>query len=123
MTNAAHTPGPLYVGAQNDELYITAGRAPAKNNDHPWHDAPRVAIAKVFGPNEEANAARIVACVNACEGINPDAVPDLFAALGDLIAEYTAAVDPYRSGGFYSNPDDDWPILDARAAIAKARSQ
>jgi hypothetical protein len=28
-----------------------------------------------------ANAVRIVSCVNSCEGINPEAVPDLLAAL------------------------------------------
>ena len=29
---------------------------------------------------QEANATRIVACVNACKGINPEAVPDLLEA-------------------------------------------
>lgn len=28
----------------------------------------------------EADASRIVSCVNACDGINPEAVPDLLAA-------------------------------------------
>ncbi len=31
-------------------------------------------------PESTANAARIVACVNACAGIKPEAVPDLVAA-------------------------------------------
>lgn len=63
---AHHTPGPWYVGAQNDALYVIAGRAPSLNNDHPQHDAPRVAIARVFGPTNrdhipvEANA-RLIA--------------------------------------------------------------
>ncbi len=30
--------------------------------------------------NNKANAARIIACVNACEGINPEAVPNLLEA-------------------------------------------
>lgn len=117
---SGHTPGPwavsAYLSSRTDQIrknYVSA--ADGLNGN--W----RLFVTE--GPDAEANAARIVACVNACEGINPDAVPDLLAALGDLIAEYTAAVDPYRSGGFYSNPDDDWPILEARAAIAKARSQ
>ena len=46
--SAAHTPGPWHVGAQNDLLFVTAGREPALNNDHPWHDAPRVAVARMF---------------------------------------------------------------------------
>jgi hypothetical protein len=32
-----------------------------------------------------ANSARVIACVNACAGINPEAVPDLVAALTDLV--------------------------------------
>lgn len=31
------------------------------------------------GPIEHANAERIVACVNACEGLNPEAIPELIA--------------------------------------------
>ena len=90
MTGVAHTPGPWFVGTQNDGLYIIAGRKPAPNNDYPWHDAPRVCLATMQGPsasdclpvNKDANAARIVACVNACEGIaDPSVVPELLAAL------------------------------------------
>ena len=51
-TAASATPGPWFVGCQNDALYIVAGRPPALNNDYPWHDAPRVALAKVYGPSE-----------------------------------------------------------------------
>lgn len=39
-------------------------------------------------PNREkarANAERIVACVNACKGINPEAVPDLLDALKEAL--------------------------------------
>ena len=55
-----------------------------------------------------ANAARIVACVNGCAGINPDAVPDLLAAL-------EAAV--------LSEQLDKHHDLMARAAIAKAKGE
>lgn len=34
----------------------------------------------------EANAQRIVDCVNSCEGINPEAVPDMLQALEILSA-------------------------------------
>ena len=62
----------------------------------------------------EADASRIVSCVNACDGINPEAVPDLLAAC--------KAVDDAWTGG----ENGDWRgALDralgmARAAIAKA---
>lgn len=41
----------------------------------------------------EANAKRIVACVNACAGINPEAVPDLLEACKKAYAgtDYEAA--------------------------------
>lgn len=38
----------------------------------------------------EANAARIVACVNACEGINPEAVPMLVEACREFIRKCDA---------------------------------
>jgi len=37
----------------------------------------------------EKLAARIVACVNGCEGINPEAVPELLAVCKALRAAYT----------------------------------
>jgi len=52
---------PLYVGAQNDLVYIIAGKPPASNNDYPEHDAPRVRIARVY---DGEHAAAIVAAVN-----------------------------------------------------------
>ena len=38
-------------------------------------------------------AARIVSCVNACEGINPDAVPEMLEAL-KYVAKRMSAGDP-----------------------------
>lgn len=38
-------------------------------------------IAECPASSGEANAARIVACVNNCEGINPEAVPEMLQAL------------------------------------------
>ena len=74
------TPGPFYVGAQNDALYIIAGRAPSMNNDYPWHEAPRVAVARVFEPS-----------VGVCLPINASAnaraiaeVPAMVVALREL---------------------------------------
>ena len=42
-----------------------------------------------FATIQATNAARIVACVNACEGINPQAIPDLLKAAKGLAECYT----------------------------------
>ena len=65
---------------------------------------------------QAANCARIVACVNACAGINPEAVPDLLTVLRAAVARVELA-----------NREGD-PILsawlpDAQAAIAKAEGR
>ncbi len=65
------------------------------------------------GPNGEANTKRIVACVNGCKGINPDAVQDLLKACIESLARFE---------------QDGWPLNDAnlsaintlRNAIEKA---
>lgn len=56
-----------------------------------------------FGPTSKANAARIVACVNALEGYNPAAVRDVVEALRVAIN---------RQG--FSNVE----LIDARKALA-----
>lgn len=73
-----HTKEPWHVGSLNDALYITAGQPPATTNDCPNHNAERETIARLFGtyPEADANARRIVACVNACAGI-PNEVLEL----------------------------------------------
>lgn len=78
-TDAAHTPAPWKVRANpNGTLSIDAREpdgtacSPASVNG----DATDVEC----GPVTWANARRIVACVNACEGMNPEAVPALLEA-------------------------------------------
>lgn len=61
----------------------------------------------------EATRDRIVACVNACEGINPEAVPDLLANLFDIA---NIAVGS-QSAGTKLDKIRTW----AEAAIAKAK--
>jgi hypothetical protein len=59
-----------------------------------------------------ANARHIVACWNACEGINPESVPDLLAALRLCEEAMSSSVDGRKQM---------WAGIDAaRAAIAKA---
>lgn len=69
---------------------------------------------KLFGDTGEgaANIERIVSCVNACEGINPEAVPLMVKALKDLV--YFAGM----GGDFASNASSLYD--NAKAAIAKA---
>lgn len=105
MSDTKHTPGPW--------------TAKANPNDWGW-DFPNVQDAKNCRPichvpdwdkpEGEANWARIVACVNACEGINPEAVPDMLAALEatqKVLAEQWVQHHPLNN--------------QIRAAIAKAR--
>ncbi|MCP4569590.1 MAG: hypothetical protein GY841_18590 [FCB group bacterium] len=58
----------------------------------------------------DANAERIVACVNACKGLNPEAIPDLLVAV-------TAAANRLE----HSSPPH-WVVMKhLKAAIAKAK--
>ena len=69
----------------------------------------------------EANARRIVACVNACEGINPEAVPELRDICESILAKVAAAM-PARHDDLtavsvtFTGAD----LARLRAAIAKA---
>jgi hypothetical protein len=59
----------------------------------------------------DENAARIIACVNACAGINPEAVADLIT-----LAEIIGA-----KGRMYDDPSGRTAVELARSALAKAR--
>ncbi len=63
-----------------------------------------------------ANAARIVACVNACEGINPAAVPDMLRAARYAL-EVLRSIDRtvVEAPGYVEMAEDG-----LRAAFAKA---
>lgn len=107
---AQHTPGPYFVGAQNDALFIVAGREPARSNDYPWHDAPRVALAKVFGPSE-----------GDCIPIDAMANAQLFAAAPELLRALEALRN-HLSGT--PNPSALLVLLaEADITIAKARGE
>ncbi len=62
-----------------------------------------------------ANGDRIVACINACEGINPEAVPVLLEAL-----ERLSSTECFVQPGMIS-PECRARMKYAEAAIAKAR--
>lgn len=45
---AEATPGDWHLGAQNDAVFIVAGRKPALNNDYPVHDAARTPVGLLY---------------------------------------------------------------------------
>lgn len=47
MSAAKHTPGPWFVGAQNDYLYVIDRRPSASGNDYPNHEADTELVAKL----------------------------------------------------------------------------
>ena len=80
-TKSNHTPEPWSLGFTDSTgtVYeIEAGDQYVCGMPVPCDEA---------GPAElhNANASRIVSCVNACEGINPEAVPEMLEALRSLI--------------------------------------
>lgn len=85
-TPATHTPEP-WTFLEDDEFSAIVSEAGTPR--------PYVAWLNTKKPDEEfvgcggdwkANANRIVACVNACAGINPEAVPMTLEALRDVLA-------------------------------------
>lgn len=79
---AAHTPGPWFVGAQNDALYIL-DRRPAHDNDYPDHEADVGCIAKVYDDIRDAEIGRANAALIA-------RAPDMAAEVEALGAEVGA---------------------------------
>lgn len=74
----AHTPGP-WTQENKGELGTRTAR-------HVVVDAKGRKIVKMpdLSSRSYANAARIVTCVNSCEGINPEAVPEMLVGLKQM---------------------------------------
>jgi len=67
-----------------------------------------------------ANAQRIVDCVNGCDGLNPQAVRDMYEALDDFGSHLAVNYDAHDNPYYYIN--QEW--LDKRnKALAKARGE
>ena len=98
-----HTKGPLLIIRCGSCLQI---------------ESDKYAVAHTIGNGEHdmANAARLVACWNACEGINPEAVLDILAALQGL----SDAVYRWREKGKPYLSDLTTASDAARAAIERA---
>lgn len=112
MKTNQHTPGPW----KWDESWgaIVVDRPDMQKLICPmWTGCDRARMGRDVVDEDLANAARIVACVNACEGINPGAVPDLLAALKSCLPDLAH----YASN---HGPGPDKRLDAARAAIAKA---
>ena len=99
-----HTPGPLSAHYHGSGYGISRRR-----------DGASQRIADVHGTSkrDEATAHRLAACYNACEGINPDAVPELLKAAKPVLGwlEDQDGETVYKLRGLF------------RAAIAKAEGE
>lgn len=84
-----------------------------------------VAVNNGCSCDNEANADRIVACVNACAGLNPEAVPDVVEALKQCERELLQMriEDAARWTPDYKkqleHAESGLTIIKARAALAK----
>lgn len=110
-----HTPGPWEAIEHDDPQWKICAA------DSEFH-----IVAVTVQRNDKANAGHIAACVNACEGISPEAVPDLLVALEDLRAQANRMNNAQHAGIQLSS--DSWADLFrfcnlASAALAKARGE
>jgi hypothetical protein len=95
----------------------------------PWNKWSDSGAVTIWGPqgdcvavnngcscDNDSNADHIVACVNACAGINPEAVPDVVAALRDMLEGYERLL---AQSVLDVNPGANRYSIAARAALAK----
>lgn len=108
--DAKFTPGPWYVGSQNDMLYVI-NKPPRPSNDHPNHEADVTTIAQVSINRSlhayDANASLIAAA------------PELYEALAALLKPYDGV---FGKTGHLSGCDAE-AISKAFAALAKAEGR
>ena len=121
---AEHTPGPWRFWQNTDGILYISGDE--------WEDIATLGFSpKGVGTEAGENGERIVACVNACEGINPEAVPDLLEACQagkayfDLLYNNMSDPDSWSSARTLEGDDLDtlfnrWREL-SNTAIAKAK--
>ena len=101
-----HTKGPI-------EYTKTMGKRPSHLLI--GHGTPPYQIAELNGPNKEANGKRLRDCWNACEGINPEAVPALLEALKKTQAALRGAREMLRDIA-----PIEYALDSSEAAISKA---
>lgn len=101
----------------------------SNHTPEPWCKLNDCGTVKIWGPrgdcvavnigcscDNEANADRIISCVNACAGINPEAVPDVVEALRVLLEGYERLL---AQSVLDVNPGANRYSIAARAALAK----
>ena len=103
MKKQKHTPGPWHSHKSSTGDGLIYDRSP--------YDGGRV-----VGQASMANAARIVACVNACEGLEPSAVRELIEAASDCLAD----LDHYAAT---HGPGPDRRRDSLRSALAKIKGE
>lgn len=106
-----HTPGPWFVGAQNDGLYILNGSpSPAPyDGPIPKEYGPEVVATPNWRlPSYEANA-RLIA-----------AAPELFEALQELLSDCEEYARVNKLHGPDGGPATNHAMRQARAALTKA---
>jgi hypothetical protein len=130
---AQHTPGPWKLETEERIMETINEKPNAAHTPEPWYVAegrsgPSLRLDNhgiagvMMVPASFANLSRAASCVNSCAGINPEAVPDLLAAL--------EAVLPLAQA-YYQTLPDDGPEQDhyinvikaARAALAEAQGE
>ena len=118
MSEAEHTPEPwqCFEKAGDD----SSGAIPVGNLDLPYVGLIRYSQnPKTSLKIAEANAERIVTCVNACAGINPESAPDLLAACEGLVKELTTFAAQHSDKEIDESLALAWSV--ASEAIAKAK--
>lgn len=127
--NAKHTPEPWHEGAGNGERAIFGPENIRMRLEHSTTLYPICKVVTGWDDAEDrANGARIVACVNACEGIaNPEAVPEMLLAL-EMIAKQCSQFEARclieeEYMGTVTVLDFLTDIRQFRAALAKARGE
>jgi hypothetical protein len=103
--DAKCTPGPWKVHSENPN--IVNMQAPAKRGGGYMYAA--CGGSDILG--NAANAARIVACVNGCEGLNPAAYREVLDALEGILDILPDSIMGDHSTAYYA----------ARTAIANAK--
>jgi hypothetical protein len=109
-----HTPEPWHVGTMSR---TTLGR---ESTDHYIENDSGYIIASVshllsYRKQHRANAERIVACVNACAGLDPTAVPLMYEA---LCALRSGTIEGFRT---YALTSHNAQLIDEALSKAEGR--
>lgn len=113
-----HTPEPWTTEGSNG-IYLKLPNGDTHSFPIIWSEKAGMDVAYIvpMDDTKRADADRIVACVNALAGLNPEAVQDVVEALRGILREIEYCVD---DGSFERGiVDANVGIIAARAALAK----